>query len=277
MSFIYAEKSTTEFGNQTVIYSDTKTGLIGAYKKNWSEKARKAIEKYGFAKCVNVRRDFAVAFAGNNTAHAHTLLNWLYSNCSFTAEDAIGEALSIHKSASENEIEFILCYADDNNETHIVCIKEQELKSDLPSAWIGSYDAFYKLQELRTTSRTSFTDFKSAVDNCKDDSVGGLIICDSYLENERRFLFPERLEAHIERSQIVPPGGKVIFSRNAETGDCTLHYCEDPDRVIIQFVQNNTTIIYTNKERYYLDDKNNDRTNHFLLPMIINSETMQPL
>lgn len=277
MSFVYAEKSTAEFGNQTNIFSDTKTTLIGAYRSNWSEKTRKAIEKYGFAKCVNVRSDFAVAFAGNNTAYAHDLLRLLYGNESFPVEYAMEKAYNIHKAANKDDVEFILCYADDNNETHIVCIKEQELKRDLLSAWIGSYDAFCILQELRTTSRTSFTDFKSAVDNCKDDSVGGLIICDSYFENDRRFLFPERLEAHIERSQIVPPGGKVIFSRPADTGDCTIHYIENINDVIIQFQQNKTTIMYTNRYRYSEEDIKNDNTNLFLLPIILDSATMQPL
>ena len=273
MSFIYAEKSKNKEDNRTVIFSDTKTKLIGAYKSNWSEKTRKAIEKYGFAKCINVSPKFAMAFAGNNTAYAHHLLQWLYDHKSFTDEMAVDKAYNIHMSTSKDDIEFILCYADENNETHIVCIKEREIQQDVSSAWIGSYDAFLKLQEARTTSETSLEHFKNAIENCKDDSVGGLVICDRYYDNQQQFMFSERLEASADRIQRAHSGRIIKFSRPAETGDCTIHYISDPNDVIIQFYQNNTTILYTNRYRYSEEDVNNDLTNHFLLPMIIDFET----
>lgn len=281
MSFIYAEKSKIEnYGetiNLTQIYSDTKTKLIGAYKKNWSKEARVMINKYGFAKTINVCPNFSVSFAGNDTGYAHVFLEWLYSVPNFTEEEAINKAFTIHNSTNKNDIEFILCYADDKNETHIACIKERNIHRDCSSAWIGSYSAFCTLQKLRTGPVTTFDHFRTAAEECKDDSVGGFIICDIYNESEARFMFNERLEASADRIQIVPPNGIIEFSRLSETGDCTMHYISDFNDVIIEFLQNKTTIVYSNRYRYTEEDKNNPHTNRFLLPMIFDSTTGKPL
>lgn len=277
MSFVYAEKSqfmyNDEVINTTRIYSDTKTTLIGAYKSNWSPKTISAINKYGFIKCINIYPKFSVSFAGNNTALAHKLLEWIYSKQKCTEREVIDKAFELHSSADKNDIEFILCYADDNNQTHIVCIKEGELYMDQSSAWIGSYNAFRKMQELRKLSDTSIDLFQKAVEECEDDSVGGFIICNSYFEREQKFLFPERFEAYIERTQTVQPGNNIILSGNAETGDCTIHFHESPNDVIIDFYQNNITIMYTNRYRYDQSDVDNTNTNHFLLPIVVETNT----
>lgn len=277
MSFVYAEKSqfmyNDEVINTTRIYSDTKTTLIGAYKSNWSPKTISAINKYGFIKCINISPKFSVSFAGNNTALAHKLLEWIYSKQKCTEREVIDKAFELHSSADKNDIEFILCYADDNNQTHIVCIKEGELYMDQSSAWIGSYNAFRKMQELRKLSDTSIDLFQKAVEECEDDSVGGFIICNSYFEREQKFLFPERFEAYIERTQTVQPGNNIILSGNAETGDCTIYFHESPNDVIIDFYQNNITIMYTNRYRYDQSDVDNTNTNHFLLPIVVETNT----
>ena len=119
MSFIYAEKTQKEFGQEISfpikIYSDTKTKLIGAYKANWSEQAFNLIERYGFIKCINIYHKMALSFAGNNTAYAHDLLNWMESKGTFDEEEAINKAYEIHNSTDKDDIEFIVCYVDDEN------------------------------------------------------------------------------------------------------------------------------------------------------------------
>lgn len=281
MSFVYAEKSQftyeNEIINSTKIYSETKTTLIGAYKSNWSPKTISAINKYGFIKCINVSPKFSVSFAGNNTALAHKLLEWIYSKQKCMEEQVIDKAFELHSSADKNDIEFILCYADDNNQTHIVCIKEGELYMDQPSAWIGSYKAFRKMQELRKSPDTSIELFQQAVEECKDDSVGGFIICNSYFEREQRFLFPERFETYTGRTQTLQSGDNIIFSSDAETGDYTIHFHESQNEVIIDFYQNNRSILYTNRYRYNQSDVDNTNTNRFLLPIIVETSTMKVL
>lgn len=285
MSFIYAEKTQPENGEKVSfpikIYSETKTKLIGAYKANWSEQAYKLIERFGFTKCININSKMALSFAGNNTAYAHDLLNWMESKGTFDEEDAINKAYEIHNSTNKDDIEFIICYVDDKNESHIVCIKEGKKDIDVPSAWIGSYTAFHKLQEIRHKNgspiNTSFDHFKNAVEECEDDSVGGFIICDYYDANEEQFMFQERLEAYAEREQLIPLNGIIAFNRPSEFGDCTIHYLPDPFEVIIEFFQNRTILFYTRRYRYSEVDANNGRTNHFLLPMLIDADTNKVL
>ena len=285
MSFVYAEKTQKEFGQDISfpikIYSDTKTKLIGAYKANWSEQAFKLIERYGFIKCINIGSNMALSFAGNNTAYAHDLLNWMENERKFDEEDAIDKAFEIHNSANKDDIEFIICYVDDDNESHIVCIKERQLLKDVPSAWIGSPKAFRKLQEIRfkygNPTNTSLSLFQRAVEECKDDSVGGFLICDYYDANEQQFIFQERLEAHGAGSQIIPPGGIIAFNRPSETGDCTIHFIPDPSEVIIEFYQNSTILFYTRRYRYSEIDTNNKHTKHFMLPMLVDASTNKVL
>lgn len=281
MSFIYAEKSQEIINGQTInhtcIFSDTQTTLIGAYKRNWSPEARTMINKYVFSKIINIAPKIAVAFAGNNTGNAHALLEWYYSQSIITVDDIIDKAYEIHMSVDKDDIEFIICYADDNNETHIASVKEQIIQRECSSAWIGSYAAFRKLQELRSSHTTSFELFRTVVDECKDDSVGGLIICDKYYEYSQQFEFQERLEAIAYRKQSVRLGQALQFSRSSETGDCTMHYIGDPNDVIISFFQNNTTLVYSNRYRYTEKDANDPYTNKFLLPMIFDSSTGKPL
>ena len=281
MSFVYAEKTQLHFEeekiNITHIYSDTKTELIGAYKANWSEEAYKMICRYGFTKCINICPKISLSFAGNNVAYAHNLLNWIYKTSKFEIDDLINKAYEIHMSADKDDIEFILCYADDENDTHICCIKERTLQRDVPSAWIGSYAAFRKMQEIRMqedNSKNNTLDcFKRAVEECKDDTVGGFVICDRFDYGTNQFVFQERFEAYACREQMVPLGGEILFSRPAETGDCTIHYIEDPYDVIMEFYQINKTLLYTQRYRYSDKDVINTDTNHFLLPMIIDTTT----
>ncbi len=285
MSFVYAEKTQKDFGQEISfpikIYSDTKTELIGAYKSNWSEQAYKLIKRFGFTKCINICSNMALSFAGNNTAYAHDLLNWMESKGKFDEEDAIEKAFEIHKSANKDDIEFIICYVDDNNENHIVCIKERQILRDVSSAWIGSPKAFRELQKIRSEEgypiNISFSLFQRAVEKCKDDSVGGFLICDCYDANERQFIFQERLEAYGAGPQIIPPGGIIAFNRPAETGDCTIHFIPDPFEVIIEFYQNSTILLYTRRYRYSEIDTNNKHTNHFLLPMLVDARTNKVL
>lgn len=285
MSFIYAEKTQPENEERASfpikIYSETKTKLIDAYKANWSEQAYKLIERFGFTKCININSKMALSFAGNNTAYAHDLLNWMESKGTFDEEDAINKAYEIHNSTNKYDIEFIICYVDDKNESHIACIKERQIYRDGTSAWIGSYTAFHKLQEIRHKNgfpiNTNYDLFQRAVEECEDDSVGGFIICDYYDANEEQFMFQERLEAYTERDQLIPLNEIIAFNRPSEFGDCTIHYLSDPFEVIIEFVQNRTILFHTRRYRYSEIDANNGRTNHFLLPMLIDADTNKVL
>lgn len=277
MSFVYAEKAKLDINgtqkNLTNIYSDTKTTLIGAYKANWNNKTRTVINNYGFIKSVNISPKCSISFAGNDILYAHKLLSWIYENNIFVIDQIIDKASQLHMSTNKDDIEFIICTADKNDNTTITCIKEHNILSNCTSAWIGSYTAFRKLQEIRTDSFTSSYTFRRAVSECSDDSVGGLIIQNTYRQEEHRFVYPEGYCSSYERKQTIKPGENVILSGPAETGAFTTYYHDSTDEVIIDFWQNNTSVIYSTKYRYGSTDVNNSNTKYFLLPAIYNTET----
>ena len=72
-------------------------------------------------KSIIIAPKCCISFAGNNIAHAHKLLSILY-NQQFTKEYLLDLALEIHCAAPDDDIEFIICLADEDNETELICI-----------------------------------------------------------------------------------------------------------------------------------------------------------
>lgn len=280
MSFVYARKYTIEYEggklNSTDIYSDTKISLIGANKANWSEMTRKNIEKYGLIKSVILNPKCCISFAGNNIAYAHELLYKLYEKHELSEDALINLAFDIHLSAGENEIEFIICLAHDNNETEIICIKDKKLYRNCTVAWIGSFYAFRSLREYETNNKhnNNFLDaFKYAVERCGDNSVGGFNIVVKFNDLNAKFKYGERIESVCERTQKVLSGELIKIFGSAEEGGYTACYHESCDEVIINLAQANVSIIYTQKYRLHDDDILNTNTKCFLLPIIVDSKT----
>ena len=129
MSFVYAEKIKYAIENEQIqgikIYSDTKVSLKGAVKTNWSEQQKKAIEKYGMCKSIIINSRCCISFAGNNIFLLQTLFDQLIKWGKFEINQLIEYAYKIHLSEHKDDIEFIICYVDDNNDKRIVCIKEK--------------------------------------------------------------------------------------------------------------------------------------------------------
>lgn len=124
MSFIYAKKYHEEINGEffcrTNIFSDTKISLEGTSNCNWGTKTRKVLEKYGLIKSIIISPKCCISFAGNNIAHAHTLLSKLYDMEYFEEDKLVQTALDIHRKAPKGEIEFIICLADEKNSTEII-------------------------------------------------------------------------------------------------------------------------------------------------------------
>lgn len=123
MSFIFAEKSKS----LTAIYSDTKVTFDERSKLNWGEKTRNAMGVYGIIKSIIVRDNCCVSFAGNDVRFVHELLQEVADLGEFSEDQLLDCAWKIHKSAPPDDIEFIICTADDNDETHITCISLIEI------------------------------------------------------------------------------------------------------------------------------------------------------
>ena len=265
MSFIYAEKdSISEDGSKqrVNIFSDTKTTLTGAVLANWSERERKAIELYGFLKSVIIGPTCCISFAGNNTIYAQKLLKWIFEKRFVNDEEMIEKAMQLHLEANRDDIEFIIC-SSNTGKPVITCIKNGEIFKDVPSAWIGSQIAFYKLQELRKSSYTDISLFTRAVYECGDDSVGGFVIQSTY--NGKEFFYPERLESSVYKSQIAQPGENIQLIDTAENGGYTVHFRESKCDVIMTFEQIDISVIYSARYRYK-SDMESDYKKHLMLP-----------
>lgn len=281
MSFVYARKYTKEYGGCvyrfTDIYSDTKILLEGTSRLNWGNITRKLIEKYGLIKTVIVSPKCCISFAGNNISHAHDLLCKIYEIKQCSEDELLNLALTIHQQAPENEIEFIICLADETNETEIICIKNGEMRRNCVTAWIGSYAAFSNIQKYRFKN-DGFSDnylaaFKYAVQHCGDDSVGGFEISVGFSNLTKQFMYKFRMESVVEREQILKSGMQVKIGGNAEEGAYTIYYHESNEDVVINIEQANITLMYTKKYRLQDEDVSNPNTMHFLLPLIIETDS----
>lgn len=285
MSYIYAEKNCILIEDKKIpithIYSDTKVTLDEASRLNWGTNTYNAINRYGMIKSIILTPRCCVSFAGNNIAYASKLLEQLYELQSFSDEQLYDCALKIHQSAPPDDIEFIICIADDNDETHIACIKNNTIMFDCLTAWIGSRQAFQKMQEVRigeVKSREipvkipSGGAFKRALQESGDDSVGGFDIVVVYDSNEHSFLYTEKIEITMERPQIVEPGKNVRINGTAQEGACAIHYYESSEDVLIEIEQADLSVLYTRKIRM---EAGNTYTKYFLLPVPIRTSTQR--
>lgn len=281
MSFVYAKKYTTEYEGgvhkRIDIYSDTKVLLEGTSKANWGDRTRNQIEKYGLIKTIIVSPKCCISFAGNNISHAHDLLSKLYEIQQFSEDDLLNLALTIHQQAPKDEIEFIICLADETNETEIICIKNREMQRNCTVAWIGSCYAFSCLQKYRFENPALFNNylaaFKYAVRHCGDDSVGGLEISVGFNNATKQFIYNFRMESVVECEQKLISGMQIKIGGNAGEGAYTVYYRESNEDVLIEIEQANITLLYTKKYRLHEEDVFNPNTKHFLLPLVVETDT----
>lgn len=281
MSFVYAVKFPIECDGHTHkcthIYSDTKISLYGAIKSNWGDMTRRSVERYGLIKSIIISPNCCISFAGNNIALAHQLLETLYEMKEFSEEELLYHAFKIHAEHPSDDVEFIICLASEDGEIEIIRIKEHKIERNCPSAWIGSYDAFRTLQEYRFANPASsnyyFCAFMHALHHCGDETVGGFPIHVRFDESEKGFEYAEGLVSVAERTQELLSGMQIKLGGTAAEGAYTAHYIASNEDVIIKFDQAYVTLLYTRKYRLQDEDTLNPHTKHFLLPIVVESDS----
>ena len=279
MSFVYAEKTTININGEvipiTAIYGDTRITLDdrAANKSNWGENGFKLIQQYGLLKTMIIEPRCCICFAGNEIMYAHKLLEYVFDKKRFTEDDLWDKALEIHQSAPKDAIEFILCTVDDQEESHIVCIKNGEIYRDCKRAWIGSPSVYQTLINLYDPDTPlqgqvlSLSKFQEAIANSGDNSVGGFCSSIRYDRWMKSFVYAYRLELHVERDQTVRPGDAIILYHPAEAGGFAFEIPESNQEFRLNFLQSNCSLIYTNK--YRLDESiSNEHIKHFMLPVL---------
>lgn len=274
MSFVYAEKDKY----CTKIYSDTKVTFDEQSKLNWGENTRNAMGAYGIIKSIIVRDNCCISFAGNDIILAHKLLQEIVDWGKFSEDQLLDSALKIHLSAPPDDIEFIICTADDD-ETHIACIKEGKLFRDCINAWIGSGIAFLKMQELRMRELSNGRHlntgnlFDQMLLECKDESVGTFEILTIFSSIQHGFFYTERLQMASERKQTVQPGEILQFHGSAEEGAYTIYQHWSNEEVRLDIAQADLSILFTRKYRLDAFDSANPDTKYFLLPIPFRTST----
>lgn len=280
MSFVYAEKTNINIDGEvipiTAIYGDTKITLDerAANKSNWGENTLKLIQQHGLLKTMIIEPRCCICFAGNEIMYAHKLLEFVFGKKRFTEEELWDKAFEIHQSAPQDAIEFILCTVDDQEESHIVCIKNGEIYRDCKRAWIGSPSVYQTLINRCDPGASlkeqgiSINRFQEAIANSGDNSVGGFCSSIRYDRWMKSFVYAYRLELHVERDQIVHPGDAIILYHPAEAGGFAFEIPESNQEFRLNFFQSNCSLIYTNK--YRLDDNiSNEHIKHFMLPILL--------
>lgn len=280
MSFVYAEKINYTLEDKQIqgikIYSDTKVSIEGAVKTNWSEQQRKAIEKYGMCKSIIIDPKCCISFAGNNIFLLQKLFDQLVEWGNFEIDQLIEYAYKIHLSEHKDNIEFIICYVDDNDDKRIACIKEKQLFKECQNAWIGSIQTFRKMQELRMQGvnpfDTSYYLFESAVSSPIDDSVGGVIV-EVSCGRKNEFFFTGKLISVVEREQKYLPGEIISMMGTAEEGSCSMYFYESQTEVRIDFLQIDFSLLYTSSYRVGINNFNNENIRYFMIPIPIRTST----
>lgn len=283
MSFVYAEKTNIVFDDETFntlhIFSDTKLTIYGAVRANWGETTRRRIERYGIVKSMIIGPKCCISFAGNDITHANRLLEEIYSAGSLSDEDLLKCAYDIHMSAPQDDIEFLICTANENDEVTITCIKDRQVNENCICAWIGSHAAYnmlrWKQEELSTGAyqHTSIEMMEQTIEECGDTTVGKYVVDVRYDRNQHSFVYSERLTSSYERNQIVRLGEKIKLGGTAEEGAYTAHFLESNTDVVIEIAQNDLTILFTNRYRLEEPHNVNDHTKHFMLPLLIKTST----
>lgn len=281
MSFCFAEKISIDFDDEHIdsahVICDTKVSLKGAVKANWDENALKQLDKYGLAKTIIINPHACLSFAGNNIMLVYELLNWLSEQGACELDEFIERALEIHKTAKDlNDIEFLILSKEDiDMPIEIISIKEGIATRNCHSAWIGSYEAFKSLQEIRLRKQageeTTITDFWNAITDCNDDTVGGFPI-EARLFGDH-FEYGYFFSTWIGKSQIIQPGETMKLIDTTEDGGFTITIEDCEGEPMVSFAQKDFCILYTKKYRYNNLDSYNPASRYLLLPILIDINT----
>ena len=134
MSLIVAKK----FNERVFVISDTKL--------TYNEEEKNIITS-GTIKTIIIGKEVNLSFAGY-ICYAEDLLKWIEINKNKINLHDLISALKIVNVKSCYQTEFILCIGGiEIKHTEIIQIKDGKI-SDVESAWIGSYEAFRKFQEV---------------------------------------------------------------------------------------------------------------------------------
>lgn len=227
-------------------------------------------------KSIIINPKCCISFAGNNIFLLQKLFDQLVEWGKFEIDQLIEYAYEIHLSEHKDDIEFIICYVDENDDKRIVCIKEMKLFKECQNAWIGSMQTFRKMQELRMQNENSYGTscylFERAVSSSIDDSVGGVIV-EVTCGKRNEFFFTEKLISDVEREKRYLSQDIISIMGTAEEGSCTMHFFESQTEVRIDFLQIDFSLLYTSTCRVGVNNFNNENIRYFMIPIPIRTST----
>lgn len=281
MSFIFAEK-VPKLDNdveETIrVYCDTKVTTENNIGAGVSRKLQEQLQKYGIIKSTIICPEICISYAGNNAFLASKLFHNLYEMGEFFREDVLREAFTVHICADNpSDIEFIICSSEDGL-LHIDCIKEKRLNKDVPSAWLGSFEAFNSFQGYRLKSKEPIQDnsshaFREVVSGCGDDTVGGFPIEVQYYHFNKSFEFVEQYSFISNKKQVIFPEENIAFHTNARDGGMSCRVIPmGLGSAILNIEQMKNAILYSRDHRYNNKFDTGEHLFGIMLPMEIIQE-----
>lgn len=289
MSCIYAELTNKNMEgkqyNSVSIYSDTKLTLDQNLKIGMNPKTINLIEQFGIIKSMNVKDKLNISFAGNNICKVVPFLDSLKENTFIDIDEIINEAFILNKTNIE-DLEFIITYVDDKDIPHIVCIKNGIIEKNCQTAFIGSEIARQKHIEikneyLKRNNRILSNLILQDLLNCHvDDSVGGILILNSYSFFDKKFVYPSMFYSCVESINYVKANTPIPLCEDLSKGGYVISQYENINgELVLDFNLANFSILYTSNHRYVLKNENgkynneNDIFKHIMLPIIFDTKT----
>ena len=277
VSFIYAEKyRDNDSEHETVqIFCDTKITPNNYTSACLSNIGYDLVRKYGIVKSTICCPELCISFAGNNILYASKLFKKLKDIGSFEVADVSDHAFNLHLSAeSQDDIEFVIAYFS-NDHIYIDCIKNGKLDKDVTLAHIGSEFAFDAFQETRlqdncdAVKQTDFA-FRSVVDGCKDDSVGGRVVKVVYDHQYNSFVYQWSKFFCTSKPQTVALGKNIIFHTSASDGGYSYEVIhKDIENVLFSIDQMKPDILYSRRFRVDSKDVDNPLLFGLMMPMLV--------
>ena len=153
--------------------------------------------------------------------------------------------------------------------------KNGKLDKDVTLAHIGSEFAFDAFQETRlqdncdAVKQTDFA-FRSVVDGCKDDSVGGRVVKVVYDHQYNSFVYQWSKFFCTSKPQTVALGKNIIFHTSASDGGYSYEVIhKDIENVLFSIDQMKPDILYSRRFRVDSKDVDNPLLFGLMMPMLV--------
>lgn len=246
MSYLYASNKNNKiymFSDTRVTFSDKEQDILFNILKKNSEDFEN-LKKLGIIKNVIINNNICIGSAGV-LERFNELLKYIESNRIYDIESIKKKALEINIKYS-GDTDFIIAFTSTTNKELYLVKDGQIILTD--SCWIGSADTnrlfeqYKKISENIEEKKIDEDSFKKAIDDPRDEVVGGFFI--KCYEKNGEFYYPEMLTSFAEKEHTIQPNGSILLFDSIANGGYSCYFYESKDVFSIYIYQMNRGIRY---------------------------------